>query len=163
MSTTFLGAPMTMLGMPSARCSTQTAVSTEQEQLSDYVRRVANEKGLSYREVARRGGISSPSISDIVSKKTINIKASTIRALAKGLGVPEEEVFAAYSGRKPITEEDLADDQEIAALFYEYKELTDEDKKELRTIWLMVRQEIRRRREAGELASQKNSKKARVR
>lgn len=90
---------MKMLAMPTARCSKHCAVSTEQEPFADYVRRVANEKGLTYREVARRGGISSPSISDIVSGKTIHVKASTISALAKGLGVPEEEVFAAYRGK----------------------------------------------------------------
>jgi transcriptional regulator with XRE-family HTH domain len=106
---------MKMLAMPTARCSKHCAVSTEQESFADYVRRVANEKGLTYREVARRGGISSPSISDIVSGKTIHVKASTISALAKGLGVPEEEVFAAYRGK---AQTDLSRSEQRVINFY---------------------------------------------
>lgn len=98
---------MQLLVLPIASCSKQSAVPTEQEKFSDYVRRVANEKGLTYREVARRGGISSPSISDIVSGKTVNVKASTISALAKGLGVPGQEVFAVYRGKSPADDPDF--------------------------------------------------------
>jgi len=99
MSTKNLVMPRKLLGVSYARCSKQSAVSTEQETFSDFVRRVANEKGLSQREVARRGGISSPSISDIISGKTREVKASTIAALARGLGIPDEEVYAAYRGK----------------------------------------------------------------
>ena len=100
---------------------------------------------------------------NVVNLRVKDIKEKTLRGLAKAFKVPETEVFEVYYGSKKIGESDLADDEQIAALFYEYKGLTDEDKEELRTVFEMVRTEIRRRRAAGELASQKNSKKARVR
>jgi transcriptional regulator with XRE-family HTH domain len=99
-----------MLGTPSVSCSKQSAVFTEQESLGDFVRRVANEKGITYREVARRGGISSPSISDIISGKTRQVKPSTISALAKGLGVSEYELFAVLRG-KPINKEEQGNEE----------------------------------------------------
>jgi transcriptional regulator with XRE-family HTH domain len=119
-------------------------VSTEQESFADYVRRVANEKVLTYREIARRGGISSPSISDIISGKTIHVKASTIAALAKGLGVSEEEVFAAYSGKSLAAPEVF--DSEIYVMFRGFDELSDEDKADLLGTIRMLAAEVQRRR-----------------
>jgi transcriptional regulator with XRE-family HTH domain len=135
---------MKMLGLPIASYSKHCAVPTEQETFADYVRRVANEKGLTYREVARRGGISSPSISDIISGKTIHVKASTITSLAKGLGVSEEEVFAAYSGKSLAAPE--AFDSEIYLMLKGFDELLDGDKAELLPTVRMLSAEIRRRR-----------------
>lgn len=140
------------------------------ETLADYVRRVRNEKRLSLADVhvqAKRAGLA-------IGKTHINriengfiepssVTPGKLRALAAGLGIPEDEIFDVARGKLKVTEADLADDEQIAALFYEYKELTEEDKQELRTTMEIVRQEIRRRRAAGELASQKNSKKVRVR
>jgi transcriptional regulator with XRE-family HTH domain len=88
---------------------------------------VANEKSLTYREVARRGGISSPSISDIVSGKTIH-----------------EEVFAAYSGKSLAAPEVF--DSEIYLMLKGFDELLDADKAELLPTVRMLSAEIRRRR-----------------
>lgn len=76
-----------------------TESTVKQETLGDFVRRVAREKDLSFSKIARRGGISPPSVSDIVSGKTQEIKSRTIAALAKGLGVPEREVYEVVSGK----------------------------------------------------------------
>ena len=148
---------MKMLGLPTARCSKHCAVSTEHETFADYVRRVANEKGLTYREIARRGGISSPSISDIVSGKTIQVKASTIAALAKGLGVSEEEVFAAYNGKSLGVPEVF--DSEIYVMFRGFDELSDEDKAELLGTIRMLAAEVQRRRPRKSAQNGKGSKK----
>jgi transcriptional regulator with XRE-family HTH domain len=89
-----------MLGASNASCSKQTAVHTEQEKLADYVRRVANDRQMTYREVARRSGVSSPTISDILSGKTRAVKVETLQALAKGLQVPEDDIFDVARGKK---------------------------------------------------------------
>lgn len=99
MSTENLGTPNKILGTLAVRHSKQCVVNAERESLPDYVRRVAKEKGLSYRQVARRGGISAPSISDILSGKTKKVKLETLKALAKGLEVPEDEIFAIARGK----------------------------------------------------------------
>lgn len=90
-----------MFDVSNIRCNKHSVVSNERESLPDYIRRVVNERGLTYREVARRsgGGITAPSISAIISGQTRNIKSSTITALAKGLGVSAEEVFAIARGK----------------------------------------------------------------
>ncbi|HEY0100855.1 MAG TPA: helix-turn-helix transcriptional regulator [Pyrinomonadaceae bacterium] len=84
-------------------------MSNEQETLGDFVRRVANEKGLSQREVARRSGglISHVTVGDIINKNRGDVKTETLRGLAKGLGVTEEEVFAVARGKKPEDDPDF--------------------------------------------------------
>lgn len=131
-----------------------------QETLADYVRRVRDEKRLSLADVSQLSGgqITRSHISRIENGELTNVGLDKLRALAKGLGVTEDEVFSVARGVKPVTEHDLADDEQIAALFYEYKNLTDEDKEELRTVMEMVRQEIRRRKQAGELVSQRKAR-----
>lgn len=109
LSTKKLGALNNYLGTSTVRCSKYYDMHSEQtlekESLGDYVRRVAHEKNLTFREVARRGGISAPSISDIVSGKTREVRSGTIAALARGLDVSEDEVFAIVSGRTPEEEQ----------------------------------------------------------
>ena len=150
---------------PYVRCGIHIVVATLRKQLSDFVRREMQEQRLSYREIARRSGglISHSTVADIVNEKYQDVSTTTIKGLSLGLNVDERRLMDLAFEPSPITEDEDADDKEIAALFYEYKDLTDDDKQELRTVFDMVRQEIRRRRAAGELASQKNSKKARLR
>lgn len=64
--------------------------------LSDFVRRVMNEEGLSAAEIERRSGncIDEGTVSDILRKKSSNIGINTLRCLAKGLGVDPLEVCA---------------------------------------------------------------------
>src|SRR5688500_17821009 len=76
-------------------------VNSLRESLSDYARRVINDKGLNYREVARRsgGGISHATVGDIVKGDPRSYGTETLRALAKGLGVSEDEIFAVARGK----------------------------------------------------------------
>ncbi len=71
-----------------------------QESLADYVRRVIAEKGLNYREVARRaeGVISHSTVFDVINERNKNVSARTLKGLATGLGITEDEIFAVARG-----------------------------------------------------------------
>jgi transcriptional regulator with XRE-family HTH domain len=95
-------------------CSTTSvksfAVNMEQiETLADYVRRVRQEKNLSLNDVVRRSGnqIANSHVSRIENGLTTNVTPEKLKALAKGLGVPEEEITSVVFGRppEPITRE----------------------------------------------------------
>ena len=60
-----------------------------------------NEKNLNYRKVAwrSRGLISHGTVYDIISGRNLNPSLSSLRGLAKGLGITEEEMFAAATGK----------------------------------------------------------------
>lgn len=135
-------------------------VQNLQATLADFVREKMDEQNLSTYDVERRSGgaITHGSVWNILNQRVKDVKAGTLRALAKGLGVSEEEVFDAARGKEPVKDSGLESDNELAALFYEYKELADDDKEELRAVMEMVRQEIRRRKQAGELVSQRKAR-----
>lgn len=97
---------------PTGRYSKHFVVSGERESLADYLRRVISEKNLKYRQVALRSGgrISHASISAIIKGQTKDIKSSTISALAKGLDVPEADLFAIVRG-KPLSSEEQANEE----------------------------------------------------
>lgn len=73
------------------------------ETLADYVRRVRNAKGLSTQKVEElsRGGITDGYVSQIENGYRKNVSTPKLKALAKGLGVPEDEVFTIARGSKP--------------------------------------------------------------
>ena len=68
--------------------------------LASYVRRLLIEKRLSTYDVARRsgGGVSQSTVNKIVNGDIRSNSVETLVALAKGLDVPEEEVFRAARG-----------------------------------------------------------------
>lgn len=103
------------------------AVNREQETLADYVRRIRNEKRLSLRDVSIRsaGEIANSHISRIENGEARNPTSETLRALAKGLEVSEDEIFAVARGKAPRTEEELRQ-WKYAALFDNSKKLTPE-------------------------------------
>jgi transcriptional regulator with XRE-family HTH domain len=76
-------------------------VATGQESLADYVRRVRGEKRLSLANVSQISGgqITRSHISRIENGELTNVGLEKLRALAKGLGVPEDEVFAVARGK----------------------------------------------------------------
>lgn len=125
-------------------CGRYFVVNTGRESLADYVRRLRGEKRLSLADVAQLSGgqITRSHISRIENGELTNVGLDKLRALAKGLGVDEEEIFAVARGVRSVTEDDLADDEEIAALFYKYKNLTDEEKRELRRLIRALDREI---------------------
>jgi transcriptional regulator with XRE-family HTH domain len=123
-----------------------SVVPVLQESLSDYVRRVISEKGLNYREVARRSGgaISHGAVGHIVNGVSTDVRTETLRALAKGLGVPEDEIFAVARG-KAISEPKSP--AEFGVLFYGWEEATDEQKAETLAAIRMIAESFQRRRE----------------
>jgi transcriptional regulator with XRE-family HTH domain len=82
-------------------------MAPQKEDLADFVRRVRKEKGLSTRDVANEsnGRISYGYVSQIENRQVLGSGVSPARlvALARGLGVPDEEVFAIATG-KPLAE-----------------------------------------------------------
>lgn len=78
------------------------------ESLADYVRRVRAEKGLSLTDVQRQSARSGPAIAGtyvnrIENGQALNPSTDRLKALARGLHVPEEEVFARARGVPPKT------------------------------------------------------------
>ena len=95
--------------------------------LQDYVRRLISEKNLNYRQVAykSRGMISHSTVYDIIAGRNTNPSLLALRGLAKGLGVTEEEVFAAATGK---TLEKNSIDNRLALIGLKFQELTDEQR-----------------------------------
>lgn len=115
------------------------------ESLADYVRRVMSEKGLTYREVQARSrnGITTGGVSDIVQGNTKNPGIHTLSALARGLGVPEEEIISVARGKDPEGNPDFKK-WKFAALFDEAKQLTPEQMARFEIIMEMARREVQR-------------------
>jgi transcriptional regulator with XRE-family HTH domain len=105
MSTRIRGTPSRISSAP---CGTRFAVDTERETLANYVRRIRHEKRLSLRDVSLRSGgrIGNSHISRIENGEASGVSVEKLRALAKGLGVAEEELFNVARGKKrdPIAE-----------------------------------------------------------
>ena len=78
-------------------------VGSVQETLGDFVRRTRNEKGISTLDVERLSNyeISDGYVSRIENNGVKNVSPEKLTALAKGLGVTEEEIFAIARGKKP--------------------------------------------------------------
>ena len=95
--------------------------------LQDYVRRLINEKNLNYRKVAwnSRGMISHSTVYDIIVGRNMNPSLSALRGLAKGLGVSEEEIFAAATGK--TLEKDTIENR-LTLIGLKFRELTDEQR-----------------------------------
>lgn len=70
------------------------------EVFTSYLRQVLVEKELNYREVATKshGLITHSTVHDILTGRSKNPTTTTLKGLALGLGVPEDEVFAAARG-----------------------------------------------------------------
>jgi transcriptional regulator with XRE-family HTH domain len=130
-STTILGKNLPIVG--SYHSSLLAVNSRNAEKLGEYVKRVRAEKGLSTTEVesaSRKGsakGISDAYVTRIENGYVTNVSPEKLHALAKGLGVSEDEVFAVARGesakpRKPLIDVDLppevAADLELMAMMF---------------------------------------------
>lgn len=98
-----------------------SVVSAIQEELAEFVRIRMRELRLSYADVANRskGEITHGTVWNIVNNRVKEIKQSTLRALAVGLGVPEEELF---SRARIVSPKDEAGFQE--SIYYSLYEKT---------------------------------------
>jgi transcriptional regulator with XRE-family HTH domain len=118
-----------------------------QESLDQYVRRVIKEKGLSLSDVERRSGgtISDSYVCGIINGNVGSLTIAKLKALAQGLGVPEDEVFAVARGRSPKDNQDFLEST-FASLYSKYKDLSEDDKKEVFKLLEVIDREIEWRR-----------------
>jgi transcriptional regulator with XRE-family HTH domain len=125
---------------------------SRQESLDRYVRRVLKEKGLSYADVEARsqGAISDSYIGNIVANSVGSVTVAKLKALARGLDVSEDEIFAVARGNSPA---DLRDFQKsrFATLFEKHKRLSGEDQREILILLEAVEHEIERRQMRSDL------------
>lgn len=128
----------------------QFDVQNGREALAEYVRRLMEERNWSTYDVVRESGgliTSNGTVWNVVNLRVKDVKERTLRGLAKAFKLPEPNIFEVYYGKKRFGEADLEDDEEVAALFYKYKNLTEEDKKEIRRLISVVDREIDRMEE----------------
>lgn len=95
----------------------------EQERLPDYVRRVRNEKGFSLSRVEKNSGgeIDASYINRIENDLIRNVTPEKLNALAKGLEVSEDEIFAVARGKRLTDGEQLG--LELEKLIKYYREV----------------------------------------
>lgn len=81
-------------------------MSDSYNDLADFIRAKIKEKDLNYRLVADRSGglITHSAVYDVISRRSIDQKISTLKGLALGLGESEEIIFALARGVKPKIE-----------------------------------------------------------
>jgi transcriptional regulator with XRE-family HTH domain len=120
------------------------------ETLSDYVRLKLIENNLTTREVQERSvsageKITQSYVSQIVSGTAKNLTLSKLRALARGLGVPIEEVISRAYGE--TYQDDLAfAESRFADVYYKFEELRDEHKQHVIYLLDILDREIERLR-----------------
>ena len=108
---------------PSGSVSEGTGLSKITETLADLVRRTRIEKGLSLKDVERqsaRGGrkIAAGYVSRIENGLVKQVSPDRLLALARGLGVPDDELWARVSGKKR-SDRDEEQEQRLLFLFRE--------------------------------------------
>lgn len=120
-------------------------VKKTKEDLADYVRRIRAEKKLSLNDVARQSGnlISRGYISQIENRYIVSVTANKLQALAKGLGVSEDEIFAVARGKDPEGNPDFKR-WKFASLFDEAEQLTPEQMAKFEILMEMARREVQR-------------------
>jgi transcriptional regulator with XRE-family HTH domain len=118
----------------------------EQETLAQFVRRVPQEKGLRFADVQQRAGgaISKGYVCDICNGLDASLTVKKLQALARGLDVPEDAVFAVARG-VPAAQREL-DTSRFALMFYRYQRLSEKDRQAIDSLLDMVDREIEWRR-----------------
>jgi transcriptional regulator with XRE-family HTH domain len=119
------------------------------ESPQEYVNRIMQEQGFTHRKVAERAKalghkLSGGYVHNIASGDIDNPTVKLIKALAAGLGRPDDEVFAKFRGQTP-TESGEYKESLFAALWAEYQNLPAKEQRELRTAIDMLQREIQRR------------------
>ena len=112
----------------------------ETSHLSDLVRDVMKEKGLSTYDVARncKFKITAATVSKILNREIKSNSLDTLVALAEGLGISDTSVFRAARGLPPETPTERL---EILAETFDGQELSDSDWKEIEgVIKIMIEQ-----------------------
>jgi transcriptional regulator with XRE-family HTH domain len=165
MSSTIFSDTNTIGDIENGRCF---AVDRKQpEALADYVRRVRSEKRFSLQDVQRnsRNQIAGSYVSKIENgfADADGVTPKKLQALALGLQVPEEEIFAVARGKplEPIKPTDFASALLAIGIsdFEEYggiKTLTDEDRQEIiAMLATMIEQRLIRRQKVAATVKEK--------
>lgn len=121
-----------------------------QESLPEYVRRVINEKGLTFRQVEERSKSGESKVTGAYVNKIVNsivfdvttLSIDKIQALARGLGEPEETVFSIIRGVKPNKE--VVIDKQFENLSLKFSGLPPTRKERLQSLIEMMDREIER-------------------
>lgn len=122
------------------------AVNMEQvESLADLVRRVRREKKLSLNDVVRQSGgrIANSHVSRIENGFATNVTPEKLCALAAGLQVSEDDVFAAARG---VATTDVQRPEDFAKIFYGWDEATVEERTAAMDAIKMIAESFQRRR-----------------
>lgn len=116
-----------------------------QETLAEFVKRVRNEKRLSLNDVQRQSGnqIANSYVSRIENGIVTNVTPEKLKALAKGLHISEEEIFAVVRGKTPSDDPDYKN-WKFASLFDDAQKLTPEQMKQFETLMEVTRREVQR-------------------
>ena len=116
-------------------------VKEKKGSFADWVRCLIRDKDLTIRKVADLSGdnLHYATVNRILNEGLDNITVRTIRGLAKGLGVPPDEVFRrAYGNFKT--------ENRINALAFNYENLSESDRREIDSLLKVVENEIEMRR-----------------
>jgi transcriptional regulator with XRE-family HTH domain len=115
------------------------------ESLPEFVRRIRREKDLSTLDVERLSGnqITDGYVSLIENGHIRNVSPEKLHALARGLGISDDEIFAVVRG-KPLEYEDPLD--EVKVLFNGWEDASDEDKIATMEAIRMIAESFQRRR-----------------
>ena len=110
-----------------AQSAKEVVMADEYGALAELVRQRMAELGLSTYEVARRSGnrISNSTVWNIVNDRVAEVKATTLRALARALAVPEEEIFSTAHGKG--LSESTANERRLVLCFRELPHDKQED------------------------------------
>jgi transcriptional regulator with XRE-family HTH domain len=136
-----------MLLKPYVKYARHVGVSGRHESLSEFVRRIAAERNLKYREIARRSGnaISHATVGEIINNPNKTVTVDTLKALAEGLDVPYSLLAGIAFGQHTETAGDEQLENELTSLRKLFGELpTDERAYGLRLLET-VRFDLKRR------------------
>lgn len=113
------------------------------ESLEQFVNRIAQDRGLSSYAVERAssGGISQSQVNRIQNGEVKQPSPSKLKALAKGLGVPETELFAVVRGVKAERNEVLH--ERLVIINNTYAGLTKKRRKQADYLIELLEREIR--------------------
>jgi HTH-type transcriptional regulator, competence development regulator len=115
--------------------------SEETTEIGAYIKRVRESKKLGVNQLAQYAGISAAQISRIENGKRENPKPETLAKLAKALKVDYDELMskAGY-----INSEEKKETEDINTAFYDFDNLTEEEKEHLE-LQLQIFRELKKR------------------
>ena len=126
------------------RMAASILTESSNQSLCHYVRRLLAEKSLSLADVELRasGKISDSRIAGLAAGDCDNLRCETLRALAKGLGIAEERLFAVAIGM----ENPEVQEYDFLVLYRKYTDLSSADRQEVDGLLALLHREIERLR-----------------